>query len=720
MENKNSVSAGLGGITPAQQKAQYFSDITPRTAQTQPAVSATHNPDPLFTAPPPNLRPTLPQPIKKQSPLTRTTKAFGVVALALLLLLGGVFLFLSRLGNQASKDPEELFKIIEIPLEDIASSGSTLLETRSLTINGNLITKGGLLLSPSGQPSTASPGQIYYDNTSNQLAYYNGSQFVPIGGAGDTFTTINNTGVTSLGGLSGAVGLGSGLTAAGGLLQNTGVLSILGGTGINVSNANGVITVSGEGNNNGYVQGGNSFGTTAILGTTDAHNLHLVVNNTSVMKLTTDSKVAVNGLLSLSSSYSQDQFSIRNNTTDSTLTMGANVIGNPSNDGGQDRNLDYIQASKFNSGPGGTIDSLRVFFTIVDNANPHFKVAVYSDNAGSPGTLLSSSTAPSTVAGAANTWSSASLGNTVTLTPNTNYWLALATETDGTWYARQDGGVDTTKYQSGFPFNNNFPATYTVTDVTSRYMSIYAPYITITDQSAAVSGIVMTENNEMAFRPLFNSDTTFGVTNASGVNLLNVNALDNYVGLRQLMIGGADTNYAAFMRSSASSGVLGLWRDTTIASENLMQLMSNIGGSGTVKLRITADGSVYVGNATADSSGALLVLDTKNTAGDPTGADGAMYYNSNMTAMRCYFDNKWRFCNEPLSKSWGYEWSDDFISGNNVSNTGSVALIGEQHWTEDASGAGAGFGGDAPDAASRVGQIHLDTGTTASGRDAIY
>ena len=43
---------------------------------------------------------------------------------------------------------------------------------------------------------------------------------------------------------------------------------------------------------------------------------------------------------------------------------------------------------------------------------------------------------------------------------------------------------------------------------------------------------------------------------------------------------------------------------------------------------------VYIGNPTADSTGALLVLDSKNTSGDPTGVAGAIYYNSNLGQFR--------------------------------------------------------------------------------------
>ena len=65
---------------------------------------------------------------------------------------------------------------------------------------------------------------------------------------------------------------------------------------------------------------------------------------------------------------------------------------------------------------------------------------------------------------------------------------------------------------------------------------------------------------------------------------------------------------------------------------------------------------VQVGNAFADSTGVALVLDTKNTSGDPTGVDGAMYYNSNAAKFRCYQAGAWMDCSG-ASLSANNTWS---------------------------------------------------------------
>ena len=57
-----------------------------------------------------------------------------------------------------------------------------------------------------------------------------------------------------------------------------------------------------------------------------------------------------------------------------------------------------------------------------------------------------------------------------------------------------------------------------------------------------------------------------------------------------------------------------------------------------------AGSAVRIGSATADATGVLLVLDTKNTAGDPTGINGGSYYNSNTNKFRCFQNSIWQDC----------------------------------------------------------------------------
>jgi len=56
----------------------------------------------------------------------------------------------------------------------------------------------------------------------------------------------------------------------------------------------------------------------------------------------------------------------------------------------------------------------------------------------------------------------------------------------------------------------------------------------------------------------------------------------------------------------------------------------------------TASSQIAIG--TSDTIGTVLVLDTKTGSGDPTGTNGAMYYNSNSGKFRCYQSGSWTDC----------------------------------------------------------------------------
>lgn len=58
----------------------------------------------------------------------------------------------------------------------------------------------------------------------------------------------------------------------------------------------------------------------------------------------------------------------------------------------------------------------------------------------------------------------------------------------------------------------------------------------------------------------------------------------------------------------------------------------------------TTNSKLIVGSATGSATPILLVLANKNTSGDPTETDGAMYYNSNTKNFRCGNSGTWQNC----------------------------------------------------------------------------
>jgi hypothetical protein len=72
------------------------------------------------------------------------------------------------------------------------------------------------------------------------------------------------------------------------------------------------------------------------------------------------------------------------------------------------------------------------------------------------------------------------------------------------------------------------------------------------------------------------------------------------------------------------------------------------------------DGQVTIGES--NTTGTLLVLDTDTDSTEPSGTDGAMYYNNAMEQFRCFRDGSWESCaTKPIDRAYIIE--EEFISG---------------------------------------------------------
>jgi hypothetical protein len=160
----------------------------------------------------------------------RFAKRFFVIAAGLLLIAGAVTVFVLTKNQQADKNKPvaNRFDSVKLSLNDLLVGQDLALASPALvTINGTMQLNNGLLVTPTLQPTGAKPGQIYYDQGTNQLAYFNGSNFVFLTGPEQT-----PGGVQSLGGATGQLTLGDGLSLSGtNQLANSGVISVQGKNG---------------------------------------------------------------------------------------------------------------------------------------------------------------------------------------------------------------------------------------------------------------------------------------------------------------------------------------------------------------------------------------------------------------------------------------------------------------------------------------------------------
>jgi hypothetical protein len=198
-------------------------------------------------------------------PLFRRGWLLGTIATALLMVAIGGFIVLrgtSGVDNTSANVKDGNYTVTSIPLSDLANGNQLSIDSgKQLSVNGQLRINDSAVLTPSAQPTNPTNGQMYLDKDTNQLMYYNGTQFVPlatsIGGQAGTInvgsginlvnSTLVNSGVVSIQGQTGAVNFssGGGISLNGTTITNTGVLRISGTPGqLNVSNNNGNVQIS--------------------------------------------------------------------------------------------------------------------------------------------------------------------------------------------------------------------------------------------------------------------------------------------------------------------------------------------------------------------------------------------------------------------------------------------------------------------------------------------
>ena len=217
--------------------------------------------------------------------------------------------------------------------------------------------------------------------------------------------------------------------------------------------------------------------------------------------------------------------------------------------------------------------------------------------------------------------------------------------------------------------------------------------LTITSQILGTNALIFQGTTDDTFTTTVaisnpTTNNTITLTDASGTILL--------LGSSAIQADASTNASIAINKTGASGNILTLQKNAvgvfTIANDGatLVQLNSatafNVRNSGGTDQFIvdSTNSLVRVGSATVDDTATVLITDTKNTSGDPTGAqatNGAQYYNSFWQQYRCYRDTKWETCGiNPIERA--FVFNEDFISGyTGTACTTATALIGDQNWT---------------------------------------
>jgi prepilin-type N-terminal cleavage/methylation domain-containing protein len=158
------------------------------------------------------------------------------------------------------------------------------------------------------------------------------------------------------------------------------------------------------------------------------------------------------------------------NLVDST----GGTVGDTAIESGSDSNVNGTSSQKVTTGvAGGVVNSVSVYIGTVDATNKHIQAAIYADSSGTPGTLLGASAAQ---IASANSWNTLPMTG-VTVSPSTNYWIALSEDGATQFADSASGGTAAYHVTSGYPAPNPFAANATATsDKQSFYMSLAGTY----------------------------------------------------------------------------------------------------------------------------------------------------------------------------------------------------------------------------------------------------
>lgn len=194
-------------------------------------------------------------PVPKRNPWFRMLSiAASLVFLVVLILL---FILQSHKNNAASQANNQLhLKTQLIPLPQLSQELSTPLRgINTLTINGQLAVSNTLSLQPSTKPSSTTAGELYYDQATNLLGYYNGTAFVYLQGGGSVINNITNNS-TVIGGATNNTFVSGGGLSGQGTINTLTMFTSSGSIGNSLLSQNGsVVTINGS----TLVKGSNSL-----------------------------------------------------------------------------------------------------------------------------------------------------------------------------------------------------------------------------------------------------------------------------------------------------------------------------------------------------------------------------------------------------------------------------------------------------------------------------
>jgi hypothetical protein len=261
---------------------------------------------------------------------------------------------------------------------------------------------------------------------------------------------------------------------------------------------------------------------------------------------------------------SDGSFKIASSVAGGTTSNLGNASVGPNNGTG---NYQHAQANKYTATESGPIMNMSVYFNSVDSFCSDIQLGIYSDNSGTPGTLLGSSAKSAGTAG----WNTKSFTSTVNITDGTVYWLALFTDCDDTTKETPSSG--NSAHMTGV---SALPGTFSSEINGTTTISMYATIDTSAGATDSFGGnapiLNLGPTGDATFKNSVDSTSAFQVQDSAGSDVLSVNT-DDGSGAKNVQIGtgsGSGTPSLLTLDKASSaptvdSALLGsMYYDTTL------------------------------------------------------------------------------------------------------------------------------------------------------------
>jgi uncharacterized protein (DUF2141 family) len=183
-------------------------------------------------------------------------------------------------------------------------------------------------------------------------------------------------------------------------------------------------------------------------------------------------------------------------TTTGTNSYPTSTFGNTGSTGAVGGLTDILIATKYTLTTPGTVTQIGAYAASAG----HWKIGIYSDNAGSPGTLLVANNAATAVTAGDN-----SIDVSPTYLSAGTYWVAILTDAANRIYS---AGTGQAAYIIGYGFANSLPGNFgTPTGIQGNDYLAYATYVKVEGYAKATK-VTLSDDNSQLITANFYAHTT--------------------------------------------------------------------------------------------------------------------------------------------------------------------------------------------------------------------